>query len=189
MFLRHDIPEITPDECRRHWLTPEETLDVALMYRDGADSSDPARRFFANAMQRGYVTGRQSGTSRTAPRLYSLEGAIKAGVMFRMTRAGQSFDVASDIGDATADLLRSLAERSVMADELIDTPDIQHTVIAHVGLDGRWRTEIVSDAAAPMSLISSINPVACVMFHASHFMARALERYALRLLAAKEAKQ
>ena len=189
MYLRHDIPEITPDECRRHWLTPEETLDVAQVYSEGADSSDPARRFFANAVQRGYVTGRQSGPSRTAPRLYSLEGAIKAGIMFRLTRAGQSFDVASAIGDAAADLVRSLSERAVMAADIIDTPDVQHTVIAHFGLDGRCRTEVVSDPGADIFRIQSINPVACVMFHASHFLDRTLERYALRLLAVKEAKQ
>ncbi len=106
--------------------------------------------------------------------------------MFRMTRAGQSFDVASDIGDAAADLVRALSGRAVMAADIIDTPDVQHTVIAHFGLDGRCRTEVVSEPGADIFRIQSINPVACVMFHASHFLDRALERYALRLLAAKE---
>ena len=186
MHLRLDLPELTPEECRRFWLTPEETLDVAGMYREGADSSDPARKLFSNMVERGYVVGRKAGTARTSPRLFSLEGAIKAGVMFHLTRAGQSFDVASDIGDATAELVRSLSKRALMSSDLISTKRIQHTVIAHFGLDGRCRTEVVSNPRANIFRLQSINPIALVMFHASPFLDRALERYALRLLAAKE---
>ena len=86
MMIRPDLPHLDAYEISRPWLTPEAALDVALMWGSAAS---PSRKFFSNIVARGFISGIPSGPGITAPRLYSLESATKAAVMWRLGQRGR----------------------------------------------------------------------------------------------------
>lgn len=136
-----DLPPLDLEECRRFWLTPDETLDVARLWE--ADEHSAVRKFFSNAVARGFIVGRASGTTKTSPRLFSLESALKTSVMYRLTRQGRPFDVASEVGEAAIMLLRQQVERDQLWLD-IDGPDHQLTIVYYLDLQGRARTRVQS---------------------------------------------
>lgn len=136
-----ELPPLDLEECRRFWLTPDEALDVARLWE--ADEHAAVRKFFSNAVARGFIVGRASGTAKTSPRLFSLESALKTAVMYRLTRQGRSFDVASEVGEAAILVLRQQVERDQHWLE-VDGPDHQLTIAYFLDLEGRVRTRVQS---------------------------------------------
>lgn len=137
----HAWSKLDLEECRRFWLTPDETLDVARLWTH--DQHHSIRKFFSNAVARGFIAGRQSGQSRTSPRLFSLESALKTAVMCRLTRQGRPFEIASEVGEAAIAVLRDRVIRDEYWSD-VDGPDTQHVVVYFTDLAGKIRTEIQS---------------------------------------------
>jgi hypothetical protein len=113
MKLFDDVPDLDADEARRFWMTPAEAIRVAGMEEEWGD----VRKLFANIVDRGHLEFRKPSAAKTAPRHFSLMGAIKFRVIYDLVDAGRDYDCAATVGDAVAALLpESILEFARVAD-------------------------------------------------------------------------
>lgn len=194
MLLRPDLPPLDDREIARPWLTPEEVLDVALMW---TAARSPARKFFSNIVARGFVSGVPSGPGLTAPRLYSLESATKAAVMWRLGLRGRTYEVGAAVGETTVALLRHLVHDLPTSAE-IDTKERQFSIVYTVTASGLLdssgqgsgaRAQWTSEPVLRVEDLQDIDGTEVGILHASPLLTKIIERYADRLLAAKERQE
>lgn len=113
MMLFDDLPPLDADEAKRFWLTPAEAIRVAGMEEEWGD----VRKLFANIVDRGHLEFRKPSAAKTAPRHFSLMGAIKFRVMSDLIDSGRDYDCAGTVGEAVAALLpEAISESARISD-------------------------------------------------------------------------
>jgi hypothetical protein len=137
MILFHDLPGLDSDEARRFWMTPAEAIRVAGMEEEWGD----VRKLFANIVDRGHLEFRKPSAAKTAPRHFSLMGAIKFRVMLDLIDSGRDYDCAGTAGEAVAALLpEAISEFSRISDLQAAYP---WRLVLYSTRRGKTRTEAI----------------------------------------------
>jgi hypothetical protein len=179
MILFDDLPDLDSDEARRFWMTPAEAIRVAGMEEEWGD----VRKLFANIVDRGHLEFRKPSAAKTAPRHFSLMGAIKFRVIYDLVDAGRDYDCAATVGDAVAALL---------AEAITEANHIQEIraawpwrLVLYSTRRGRTQTQVIrihthtpdGDALVRVNDFFRVSFIETSMVDAGEVLTRALSNY------------
>jgi hypothetical protein len=108
LHITPGLPRLERDDTQRYWMPPAVATEVAGLWGDDKDH----RKFFENLVGRGLIPFRRSSPKLTAPKLHSLEGAIRAICGWHVVRAGHGYDAASDVGDRAQALMFKIIDEN-----------------------------------------------------------------------------
>jgi len=94
MILASYVPDLTPEEAERFWMTPVEVCRLAAV----GEADDPGIKKMLNTLSdRGHVPFVKSGTAKTSPRLYSLVSAAMLRTIAEIIEDGRTYRYAESV--------------------------------------------------------------------------------------------